>query len=152
MADTFFPSTQVFVPFGQFAFWYALLLGLVVGSFLNVVIYRLPRVLFGNASSLNEEIESQNFFGNLKCLVHPGSMTPCCQHSIAWSDNIPLFSWLRLKGKCRYCHASISPRYILVELLTGLGFALVYMEFGMTWATPLYCLFLGLLIALFSLT
>jgi len=75
--------------------------GCCIGSFLNVVIYRLPRD---------------------KSLVTPPSACPACGRHIRFYDNIPLVSWLLLGRKCRYCKASISPRYFLIELLTGLVF------------------------------
>ena len=153
MADTF-NTPQHLLALGQIGFWYALLFGLIVGSFLNVVIHRLPRALFGDDENVDEgaylsHAKQQSIAANLQCLIHPGSMTPCCNQPIPWSDNIPLVSWLRLKGRCRYCSAPISIRYFLVELFTGLGFAWIYTQFQLSWATPLYCLFLALLIALF---
>ncbi|MFH1730760.1 MAG: prepilin peptidase [Planctomycetota bacterium] len=80
-------------------------LGLCVGSFLNVCVYRLPREM---------------------SLVRPGSHCPCCNEPIAWYDNIPVVSWLRLGGLCRRCGVLISPRYLLIELLTGLVFVWIY--------------------------
>jgi len=80
--------------------------GACVGSFLNVVIYRLPRE---------------------KSLVWPGSACPSCNTPIHFYDNIPLFSWLILGGKCRVCKTSISPRYFLIELLTACLFIGVYL-------------------------
>ena len=77
--------------------------GACVGSFLNVVVYRLPRGM---------------------SLVHPGSRCPTCGHAIRGWDNIPLVSWLLLRGKCRDCSAPISPRYYYVELTVGLVFLL----------------------------
>lgn len=88
------------------------LLGLCVGSFLNVVVYRLP---------LN------------KSLLHPPSTCPNCNTRLAWYDNIPVLGWLKLRGKCRYCKNPISPRYPLVELGTGLlflAYALALFQFG----------------------
>ena len=79
--------------------------GACVGSFLNVVIYRLPKDL---------------------SLIHPGSACPFCKTPIAFYDNIPLLSWLLLLGKCRKCKARISPRYFIVELLTALLFVALY--------------------------
>lgn len=82
--------------------------GCCIGSFLNVVIYRLPRE---------------------KSLVHPGSACPHCGRPIRFYDNIPLLSWLVLRAKCRHCKAPISPRYFVIELLTGvvyLGLYLIY--------------------------
>lgn len=81
------------------------LFGLVFGSFLNVCIYRLPRDL---------------------SVVSPRSMCPNCGEAIAFYDNIPVLSWIILGGKCRYCRAPISPRYAVVELLTGISFVVAY--------------------------
>ncbi|MCW4385330.1 prepilin peptidase [Salinibacterium sp. SYSU T00001] len=77
-------------------------LGLLIGSFLNVVVWRLPRK---------------------ESLSHPGSACPKCGHPIRWYDNLPVISWLALRGRCRDCGEPISPRYPLVEALTGLFFA-----------------------------
>lgn len=83
-------------------------LGACIGSFLNVVVWRLPR---------NES------------LVRPGSHCPQCQHPLAWRDNIPVFGWIFLRGKCRYCGNAISPRYPIVEAITGLLFVIYYVCF-----------------------
>jgi leader peptidase (prepilin peptidase)/N-methyltransferase len=90
----------------------SLLLGVVLGSFLNVVIYRLPR--------------SQS-------LVRPGSRCPSCGTPIRWYDNIPVISWLVLRGRCRACEVRIPIRYPLVEAITGIAFALAFWRFGLTW-------------------
>jgi leader peptidase (prepilin peptidase) / N-methyltransferase len=84
----------------------AFLFGLSVGSFANVIIYRLPEG---------------------KSIVLPRSYCPACRHPIAAYDNIPLVGYLLLRGKCRHCRAAISPRYPLVELLMGLVFVAVYL-------------------------
>ena len=86
-------------------------LGLVVGSFLNVCIDRLPR---------NESV------------VTPPSHCEACQHRLAAKDLIPIFSYLRLRGRCRYCQAAISPKSLWVELATGLIFALLYRHYGLS--------------------
>ncbi|MGO2654706.1 MAG: prepilin peptidase [Pseudoclavibacter sp.] len=78
--------------------------GAIIGSFLNVVAWRVPRG---------------------ESIVRPPSACPKCGHRIAWYDNIPVFSWLALRGRCRNCHAPISARYPIVEGLTGLAFAAV---------------------------
>lgn len=102
--------------------------GLVFGSFLNVCIYRLPRDL---------------------SISHPRrSFCPNCQQQIRFYDNIPVFSWLLLRGRCRHCRASISPHYLWVELLTGLLFAACYWHFGMTLAMLKYCVLAFLLLGL----
>lgn len=89
----------------------AFIFGLPVGSFLNVCIYRLPRS---------------------KSIINPPSHCPKCNKKIEWYDNIPLISYLLLKGKCRNCKATISPRYFLVELLTGLMFFFLMFKFGLS--------------------
>lgn len=85
------------------------LLGLLIGSFLNVCIYRIPEGI---------------------SIVNPGSFCPKCRHPLSWLDNIPLVSYILLKGRCRYCGAKISIQYPLVELLTGIVFLLFYTRFG----------------------
>lgn len=104
----------------------ALLFGLLIGSFLNVAVHRIPRQ---------------------ESLVHPRSRCPHCKKQIAARDNIPVLSWLLLRGRCRHCGAGISLRYPLVELGTGMIFALVAAVYGATLLTPLYCAFGALLIA-----
>jgi leader peptidase (prepilin peptidase) / N-methyltransferase len=94
-----------------FAVWliYAGLLGACIGSFLNVVIYRLP---LGQS------------------LVRPSSRCPKCGNGLKWHDNIPIFGWLLLRGRCRQCQNTISIQYPVVELITALLFVLV------VWVTP----------------
>jgi leader peptidase (prepilin peptidase)/N-methyltransferase len=87
-------------------------LGSVFGSLLNVCIYRLPR--------------QERFWQALRYMVYPPSHCPRCRQPIRWYDNIPVVSWLVLRGRCRHCRGTISIRYPLIELLTGLLFALVY--------------------------
>ena len=84
------------------------MLGACVGSFLNVVVWRLPRG---------------------ESLVTPPSRCPKCGTKLAWYDNVPVFGWLMLRGKCRYCSQPISPRYPIIEAVTGLIFALYYYLF-----------------------
>ncbi|HLZ37861.1 MAG TPA: prepilin peptidase [Mycobacteriales bacterium] len=92
-------------------------LGLVIGSFLNVVARRLPRA---------------------ESIVAPGSRCPACRHPIRARDSVPVISWLALEGRCRDCAAPISPRYPLVELLTGLLFAVLAVRFGTAAELPAY--------------
>ncbi|HWZ82392.1 MAG TPA: prepilin peptidase [Terriglobales bacterium] len=99
-------------------------LGLAFGSFLNVCIYRLP-------------------LG--KSVVAPRSACPHCEKFIPLYDNLPVLSWLLLRGKCRNCKEPISPRYLVVELLTGLMFLGCYSHFGLTFAM-LKCIVLGYLL------
>lgn len=93
-----------------------------IGSFLNVVIYRLP---------------------NKMSLAKPASHCPKCNTPIKWYDNVPIFSYIILGGKCRHCKEPISPRYLIVELTTGIISTLIYVRFGLT----LYTLF-GIIIFL----
>src|SRR5215467_12213980 len=102
-------------------------LGLSFGSFLNVCIYRLPLGI---------------------SVVTPRSACPRCKHGIALYDNLPVLSWLILRGRCRYCKTKISPRYLIVELLTGLLFLLCYWYFGFTVSMVKYCAFGFLLLGL----
>jgi len=96
------------------------LLGLVAGSFANVVIHRVPR---------------------RESLVRPGSRCPACGTPVAWRDNVPLLGWLLLRGRCRSCRALISIRYPLVELAMGLLWFVVALRLageGLGWAVPAY--------------
>ncbi|HEY3972848.1 MAG TPA: prepilin peptidase [Candidatus Sulfotelmatobacter sp.] len=103
------------------------LFGLCFGSFLNVCIYRLPLGL---------------------SVVAPRSACPGCKQPIAFYDNLPVLSWLILQGRCRHCKTKISPRYLLIELLTGLLFLACYWYFGWTLFTLKYCVFAFLLLGL----
>ena len=91
--------------------------GLIIGSFVNVVIHRVPAGL---------------------SVVTPGSACPQCSASLAARDNIPVLSWVLLRGRCRHCQASISTRYPAVELLTGVLFAVLAGHFGLVWELPAY--------------
>jgi leader peptidase (prepilin peptidase)/N-methyltransferase len=81
-------------------------------------------------------------------VVTPRSACPKCKHGIALYDNMPVLSWLVLRGRCRHCKASISPRYLLIELLTGALFLACYWYFGLTLSTLKYCAFGFLLLGL----
>ena len=104
----FNPHNWAAVPFH---FWSLVffVLGCIVGSFLNVCIYRLPLGL---------------------SIVTPKSHCPHCKYSIPWYLNIPLVTWLALRGRCKNCGAPISPRYFVVELLTGIAFLSCWLAFG----------------------
>lgn len=103
------------------------LLGLVIGSFLNVCITRIP-----------EEIS----------IVSPGSRCPKCGTPIKPYDNVPVFGWVWLRGKCRACGERISPMYPLIELATGLLFVAAFLEYGITQATVKWLFFTCLIIIL----
>lgn len=103
----------------------AFIFGLPVGSFLNVCIYRLPRG---------------------ESMVNPPSHCPNCNKKIKWYDNIPLISYILLRGKCRNCKTTISPRYFLVELITGLMFLFLIMKFGLSLNFFIFVIFTCILI------
>ena len=128
-----------------------LLFSLVVGSFLNVVIYRLPIMM-----EQEWQQEYQAYFTPDAAtaaparfnLAVPRSACPACNTPIQARDNIPLLSWLWLKGKCRHCQAAISARYPVVELLTGLMSAVVAWQLGFGWLAAVFILVTWVLIAL----
>jgi leader peptidase (prepilin peptidase) / N-methyltransferase len=108
----------------------ALLFGLIIGSFLNVVIARVPA---------------------RKSLWRPGSACPGCDAAIAWHDNIPLLSFVALRGRCRRCGINIPWRYPIVEATTGVLFAFAYSQFGPTPDFAASALLLSMLIAITSI-
>jgi len=130
---------------------FALLLGLVIGSFLNVLILRLPRKMYAEhaAECAQDDAESppNRLFG-LDFLISPPSTCPKCGHAIRAWENIPVVSWLLLKGRCSNCSTSISIRYPLVELVTGLLTMGVVWHFGITIASLALCFLLWGLLAL----
>lgn len=133
------------------AAWITLLgvLGLLVGSFLNVVIHRLPRMLEAEWAAQCAEFEDREPPPPCpETLVKPRSRCPNCQHTIAARDNIPVLSWLLLRGRCRHCRHGISFRYPLFELATGLLFALSAHLWGVSLATLGACVLIAMLIAL----
>ena len=100
---------------------YIFLVGLCIGSFLNVCIHRLPTG---------------------KSIVRPPSACPTCGTSIRWHDNIPVLSWIILRGRCRVCRSPISVRYPVVELITGLLALLTVARFGLQWPALIYFTFI----------
>ncbi len=102
-------------------------IGASIGSFLNVVIYRLPAGL---------------------SLIYPPSRCPHCLTRLKKRENIPVFGWLRLKGKCAHCKSAIAPRYPLIEATTGILFLIVFWMFGISLQTLGYWAFLSWLFAL----
>ena len=132
----------------------ALILGLLIGSFLNVVIYRLPVMMNTEwQQQCNEllhpeaEIEGNNKAETFN-LNTPRSRCPKCNHTITALENIPVFSYLFLKRKCSSCGEPISPRYALIELLTGILTAVVAWHFGFGWQAGAVMLLTWALIAM----
>lgn len=105
----------------------AVLVGLIVGSFLNVVIWRVPRG---------------------ESVVRPPSHCPGCESNIAPRDNVPVISWLALHGRCRRCNVPISARYPVVEALTAVTFGVVAWRIGAHWELPAFLYLVAVLIAL----
>jgi leader peptidase (prepilin peptidase)/N-methyltransferase len=97
-----------------------LIFGLLLGSFANVIIYRMPAG---------------------KSVVRPRSHCQSCGKMVSWYDNIPVISWLLLRGKCRHCKAKISARYPIVELIMGIAFASVFYKVGLSWTLLEYLIF-----------
>lgn len=125
------------------------LLGLLVGSFLNVVIHRLPKMMehdwHGQCALLRgEEIAEAPVLS----LIAPRSRCPACGHPIGALENIPIVSWLFLRGRCSACQAPISPRYPAIEALTGLLTAFAAAHFGFGWAAAGAILLVWCLVAL----
>lgn len=106
---------------------FVFLVSLCFGSFLNVVIYRLP---------------------NKMNLATPPSHCTSCNHELKWYDNIPIISYLMLKGKCRYCGAKISPRYLIVEVSVAIISTLIFLKFGLSFISLFGILFFMLLVAI----
>ena len=135
-----------------FALWIALaaVLGLLVGSFLNVVILRLPARM--EAMWRREAHDVLGLEADAielpPGIVREPSHCPHCKHPLSALDNIPLFGWLLLRGRCRYCKTRISIQYPLVELLGGVLSAIVVWKFGPTWAALAGLVFTWALIAL----
>ena len=105
----------------------ALLYGLVIGSFLNVCIYRIPEG---------------------KTVVTERSHCMKCGYQLSWYDMIPVVSWLALRGRCRKCKAKISAQYPLVEALNGILYVIVFLVNGVNWTSVVYCLLVSALIVL----
>lgn len=105
----------------------ALLAGLLIGSFLNVCIYRMPRDL---------------------SVVAPRSFCPNCEHPVAWYDNVPLLSYAVLRGRCRHCAKPIALRYLLVEAVTGALFFFIVLKAGPTVGAAKLCVFSALIVGL----
>ena len=110
-------------------------LGLLVGSFLNVVILRLPRRLEWEWKRDAREVleEPELYDPPPPGIVVECSHCPHCKTPLSWFENIPLFSWLALRGKCRHCKAPISPQYPIVELLTAVLAVASVWRFGFGW-------------------
>jgi leader peptidase (prepilin peptidase)/N-methyltransferase len=133
--------------FSAALFW--MLPGLIVGSFLNVAIYRFPIMMQRESDNyLAMENDDQPPYTDRYNLVLPGSACTACGHALSVADNVPIISYVWLKGRCRYCHAPISARYPAVELLTAVLSGLVIWHLGSSFAGLSALLLLWMLIAM----
>lgn len=132
------------------AYALVVLFGLLVGSFLNVVILRLPpRLLWSWRGEARELLELPAASEPPPPgIVRRASHCPHCGHALAWYENLPLLSWIALRGRCSACQAPISVQYPLIELLTALGFAACLWRFGPGLELLAALAFMALLIAL----
>ena len=127
----------------------AAILGLLIGSFLNVVIYRLPKMM-----ERQWKAECAELAGNAPAeeapfnLMVPRSRCPHCGHQIRWFENVPVISYVLLRGKCSACKAPISARYPLVEVATSALFFWCVTHYGSGGAALVWCVFAAVLLAL----
>lgn len=127
----------------------SVIFGLMVGSFLNVVIHRLPKMMEREWHNNCLELQGKEVTQAVKyTLAHPRSACPSCGHMITALENIPVISYLFLKGKCSGCKTAISMRYPLIEALTGILIGLVSWKFGYSSITLFAWIFTFALIAL----
>lgn len=106
---------------------FAGIVGAAIGSFLNVCIYRWPAE---------------------QSVITPRSRCPACEHELAWSDNIPIFGWILLRGRCRYCGTGVSAQYPLIELVTALIWIAAVVRFGLSFEAFHSALFLTILLGI----
>jgi leader peptidase (prepilin peptidase) / N-methyltransferase len=142
-----------------FSWTMVILLGLAIGSFLNVVIHRLPKMLeaqwaaeMATSSATDEPLESDGAlparFKTSYNIAVPGSHCPQCGHGLSWTENIPLISYLWLKGRCQQCHAPIGWRYPAIELLCAALFTWSFAHHGLSASALAWSGFGAALIAL----
>lgn len=133
-------------------------LGMLIGSFLNVVIHRLPRMMerqwaaecrqYGQDAGLLSSAAPPETDNEPLSLSKPRSRCPSCGHAIRWYENIPVLSYLALRGRCAGCGTRISPRYPLVELATGALFYACALRWGWSLSTAAWCGFSAALVTL----
>ena len=124
--------------------------GLMIGSFLNVVIYRLPRMMEAQWAQATQEqtgVQADPAHPTYN-IARPSSACPHCGHVLRWSENIPVLSYLVLKGRCSHCKTAISWRYPAIELLTSALFAWCFARYGLTFTALAWSGFAAALICL----
>lgn len=130
-------------------------IGLLIGSFLNVVIYRLPKMMERQWAAELAQLEAEKQGKELSAgtqepfnLMTPRSRCPSCGHAVQWYENVPVLSYLFLRGRCSHCKTHISPRYPLIEIATGALFFFCIHRWGATPAGLAWCGFSAALVAL----
>ncbi|WP_269848294.1 A24 family peptidase [Ralstonia sp. ASV6] len=146
------PEMFVIPTLAQLPAWFVIgaggLVGLLVGSFLNVVIHRLPRMIEREEANYIAELREEPLpHPDAYNLVVPRSACPSCGHQIKAVENIPVVSWLALRGRCSACKTPISWRYPAVELATGLLTGACFWHFGPTWVAVASAVLLWFLVA-----
>lgn len=145
----------------------AAVLGACMGSFLTVVIHRLPEMMRADwqcdvldflqdyplSDATRADIRTQLNTPMPPTLITPRSHCPQCLRTVAWYDNVPIFAYLWLRGRCRYCRRRISPRYVLIELLTAVLSVVAVAQFGIGWqlAAALVFIYAGIALAIIDL-
>lgn len=125
------------------------LLGLLIGSFLNVVVFRLPKMMERQWAAECAELSGNQLEpGEVFNLTLPRSHCPGCGHQIHWYENIPVISYILLHGRCSACKVTISPRYPLVEIATGALFFFCAWRWGATASGLAWCAFAAILLSL----
>ena len=151
MFDFLIPMSDLLKTEPVFLVGLSLIFGLLVGSFLNVVIHRLPKMMENTEKAYVAETYGVQATTPLPAkynIVTPRSACPNCGHSISASENIPIISWLMLGGKCSGCKAKISARYPLIEALTGALIGAVAYKFGYSYTSLFAFIFVFALVAL----
>lgn len=143
---------NIFLAESLFFFMLIFILGACIGSFINVLIYRLPLMMFRDwHHQCNEFLREHPTPPNIDAkfnIAYPNSHCPNCKQPVKPWHNIPIFSFIFLRGKCHTCHNPLSKRYPFVEALTALLILSVVLQFGVTWLSVLLCIFTSLLVTL----
>jgi leader peptidase (prepilin peptidase) / N-methyltransferase len=149
MFDFLMPLSEILRANSTIFVTFSVIFGLMVGSFLNVVIHRLPKMMEREWHANCLELQGKDVPEQAKyTIVTPRSACPSCGHEITALENIPIISWLMLGGKCKGCKAKISMRYPLVEAITGALIGAVAYQYGYSYASLFAFIFVFALIAL----
>ena len=151
MFDFLMPISDLLKSEPTFFVGFSVIFGLMVGSFLNVVIHRLPKMMENTEKAYVAEaygVKPTEALPIKYNIVSPRSACPTCGHSISALENVPIISWLMLGGKCKGCKAKISRRYPLIEALTGLLIGAVAYKFGYSFTSLFAFIFVFALVAL----